>query len=115
MALTAKQRQVAGRYDLGGDALEALVPTALKSEVIEITNSPATLKSLLAAEAFESGVKRVSLKADGAWSFAIGEDAEMGDVSFDANVLYEIGCTADTDLRVIAGSASVKCRVVQEG
>ena len=87
----------------------------LKVEVITITNSSATLKSKLAGGAFQAGVTRVCMKAAAAWSFAIGTAATMGDVTLDAGVLYEIGCTADTDLRVIAGSASVKCLVIQEG
>ena len=88
--------------------------TILKAEVVTITAASATLKSLLDGGAYQAGVKRVSLKAAAAFSFNVGAAATMGAVTLDASVLYEMGCTVDTDLRIIAGG-DVACLVVQEG
>ena len=88
--------------------------TILKTEVVTITNASATLKSLLAGAAYQAGVKQISLKAAAAFSVNVGAAATMGAVMLDASVLYEMGCTVDTDLRIIAGG-DVACLVVQEG
>ena len=88
--------------------------TVLKTEVVTFTAASATLESLLAGTAYQTGVKRVSIKAAAAWSMNVGAAAAMGTVTLDGGVLYEIGCTADTDLRVIAGG-DVAALIVQEG
>ena len=88
--------------------------TVLKNEVVTITAASATLKSLLAGAVYQTGVKRVSIKAAAAWNFNVGAAAVMGTVTLDGGAIHEIGCTADTDLRVIAGS-SIAALVVQEG
>ena len=88
--------------------------TILKVEVVTIGAASATLKSLLAGGAYQAGVKQISLKAAAAFSVNVGAAATMGAVTLDASVLYEMGCTVDTDLRIIAGG-DVACLVVQEG
>ena len=88
--------------------------TILKAEVVTITAASATLKSLLAGGGYQPGVKQISLKAAAAFSVNAGAAAVMGTVTLDASVLYEMGCTVDTDLRIIAGG-DVACLVVQEG
>jgi len=92
----------------------AATPKILKAEVVTITAASATLKSLLAGAAYRASVKSVSIKTAGPWSFAIGAAAVMGAVTLDAGIVHEIPCTADTDLRVIAGG-SVAAFVEQEG
>ena len=88
--------------------------TILKVEVVTIGAASATLKSLLAGGGYQAGVKQISLKAAAAFSLNVGAAAVMGTVTLDASVLYEMGCTVDTDLRIIAGG-DVACLVVQEG
>ena len=121
MALTAAQRGVTSRVDLGGDALEALNAlggaggmTPLKVEVVTMTAVSAPLESLLAGAAYQTGVKQVSIKAAAAWSYNAGAAAAMGTVTLDGGVWYVIQIASDTALEVIAGG-SVAALVIQEG
>jgi len=101
-----------GEEDLGAvNALCAPATVVLSFSIITITATSATLASLVS---IHTATKKISLKAAGAFSLAVGKDATMGNVTLDANVLYEFGCTTDTDLRIVAGG-NIDCLVVQEG